>query len=159
MKHRLFGKKLGRNHNQRQALLRSLTKEMFSHGTVRTTAAKAKAVIPLVEKIASDLIGKSDLIAHRILFRYFQDRQSVSRLVADFRQVFAGQQSNFTRTKNIKYRQGDNALVVKLSFVKIFPTPSLSHSNEVAKKPEKPAKEVKAKKVTKPAKKLSKNEI
>lgn len=123
MRHRLFGKKLGRNHHERQALFRSLVKTLFLRGSLKTTSAKAKAITPLIEKISHYLVTKSDLIASRLLFRYFQDRLLVGRVITDFKQVFADQKSNFTQTKNIKYRQGDNALIVKLSFIKPFPSP------------------------------------
>jgi large subunit ribosomal protein L17 len=118
MKHRIFGKQLGRNHNQRQALLRGLVKSMFTYGQIETTAAKAKSVIPLVERISSVIVSKPDLIARRELFKYLQDRFWVNNVFSVFKTTFANQKSNFTKTTKIKRRQGDDALIVNLSFVK-----------------------------------------
>lgn len=43
MRHRVYGKKLGRNKNQRQALFKSLVRELKLHGSIKTSLAKAKA--------------------------------------------------------------------------------------------------------------------
>jgi len=118
MRHRIFGKQLGRNHNQRQALLRGLVKNMFTHGKIETTEAKAKSVIPLVEKLSSVIVSKPDIIARRELFKYLQDRFWVNNVFTVFKTTFTDQKSNFTKTTKIKRRQGDDALVVSLSFVK-----------------------------------------
>ena len=69
MKHRIAGKKLGRNFNERKALLKSLTRSMFTHGTIQTTEAKVKAVVPMVEKLANIIITKEELTAKRELFK------------------------------------------------------------------------------------------
>ncbi|MEI8067469.1 MAG: 50S ribosomal protein L17 [Candidatus Shapirobacteria bacterium] len=118
MKHRIFGKKLGRNHNERKALFTSMTRSMFTHGSIKTTEAKAKAVVSLVERLSNVIITKSELTAKRELFRYLQDQTWVNNVCATFKATFGEQSSNFTRIKRIKYRYGDNALVVSLSFVK-----------------------------------------
>ena len=118
MRHRIFGKQLGRTHNQRQALLRSLVTAIFTHGSISTTEAKAKAVLREVEKLAS-LINKSDaIVASRALSRYIQDKNTVKMAVSVFKATFTGITSNFTKMIRIKRRQGDDAMIVKFSFVK-----------------------------------------
>jgi large subunit ribosomal protein L17 len=151
MRHRIFGKQLGRNHNQRQALLRSLVKNIFTYGAIETTDAKAKSVIPAVEKISSIIVSKPDLIARRELFKYLQDRFWVNNVFTVFKTTFAGQTSNFTKTIKIKRRQGDDALIVNLSFVKPI---KFNTKKEVAKKVVETKKTiVKKAKVTKEIKK------
>ncbi|MDD4135725.1 MAG: 50S ribosomal protein L17 [Candidatus Shapirobacteria bacterium] len=118
MKHRIAGKKLGRNFNERKALLKSLTRSMFTHGTIQTTEAKVKAVVPMVEKLANIIITKEELTAKRELFKVLQDQHWVNRVVANFKSVFGDQKSNFTTIQKIKHRYGDDALIVKFSFVK-----------------------------------------
>jgi large subunit ribosomal protein L17 len=44
MKHRVAGRKLGRNASQRKALWRGLITELFRHGRISTTDAKARSV-------------------------------------------------------------------------------------------------------------------
>lgn len=118
MKHRIFGKRLGRTHNQRKGLLRSQTKSIFIYGSIQTTNAKAKAVRSLIEKISTKIITKDELTAKRELFKILQDQTWVNNVFKEFKKVFADQSSNFTKIQKVKYRYGDNALIVKLSFVK-----------------------------------------
>lgn len=157
MKHRIFGKKLGRNFNERKALFRSQVRSMFIHGAIETTDAKAKALIPLVEKLSSIIVSKEELTARRELFRYLQDQTWVNNVVTTFKATFGDQKSNFTKVTKIKYRYGDNALVVKLSFVKPVKfsakkevVETVKAKKELAKKPvKKTEKKVKAVKETK----------
>jgi len=141
MKHRIAGKKLGRNFNERKALLKSLTRSMFTHGAIETTEAKVKAVLPMVEKLANIIITKEELTAKRELFKVLQDQHWVNRVVANFKSVFGDQKSNFTTIQKIKRRYGDDALIVKFSFVK-----AVNFKPEVKEevKKEKTVKKVKA---------------
>lgn len=117
MRHRISGRQLGRNINERQALYRSQLRSLFTYGYIKTTNAKAKSILPLAEKIAVAAV-KGDLNSRRYIFTFFQDRNVVNQIVTAFSTTFAGQTQNFTQMQNVKFRQGDNALVVKLSFVK-----------------------------------------
>ena len=44
MKQRVFGRKSSRERGARQALLRSLLGELFRHGKIKTTRARAKRI-------------------------------------------------------------------------------------------------------------------
>jgi large subunit ribosomal protein L17 len=118
MRHRIFGKKLGRNHNERKALFNAQTRSMFIYGSIQTTEAKAQAVVSIIESLSNTIITKSELIAKRELFRYLQKQSWVNNVVKTMKEVFGGQTSNFTRITRIKRRFGDDALIVKLEFVK-----------------------------------------
>ena len=118
MKHRIFGKKLGRNHNERKALFNSLTKAMFISGSINTTQARATAIVSTVERLSNIIITKSDLIARRELFKVLQDQTWVNNVFKTFKETFGQQSSNFTKITKVKRRFGDDALIVKLSFVK-----------------------------------------
>jgi large subunit ribosomal protein L17 len=118
MKHRIFGKKLGRNHNERKALFNSLTKAMFISGSINTTQARATAIVSTIEKLSNTIITKPDLFARRELFKVLQDQTWVNNVFKTFKETFGEQSSNFTKITKIKRRFGDDALIVKLSFVK-----------------------------------------
>lgn len=120
MNHRIFGKQLGRNHHERQALIKSLSKSLFTYGAIETTQAKAKLVIHTVEDLANCIMTKDIIIAQRELSKYFQDRNFVKDVYHNFKSVFGDQTSNFTKYWNVKIRKGDDALIVKLSFVKPY---------------------------------------
>ncbi|MDD2482946.1 MAG: L17 family ribosomal protein [Candidatus Shapirobacteria bacterium] len=150
----MAGKKLGRNFNERKALIKSLTKAMFTHGSIETTEAKVKAIIPMVEALANTIISKEELTAKRELFKVLQDQTWVNRVVSNFKSVFGDQKSNFTTITKIKRRFGDDALIVKYSFVKtvnFLPEKKENIKNKV-KKENKEVKKTVAKK-TKAAKK------
>jgi large subunit ribosomal protein L17 len=117
MRHRISGRQLGRNINERQSLYRSQLRSLFTYGFINTTAAKAKSILPLAEKIAAAAV-RADLNSRRYIFTFFQDQNVVNNIVTAFSTTFKGQTQNFTQTHNVKFRQGDNALVVKLSFIK-----------------------------------------
>ena len=118
MKHRIFGKKLGRNHNERKALFSSLTKAMFIHGSIKTTSAKAQAITSTIESLSNTIMVKPELIAKRELFRYLQSQSWVNNVVKTMKETFTGQTNNFTQTTKIGTRLGDDSLMVKLNFVK-----------------------------------------
>lgn len=117
MRHRNFGKQLGRDHNQRQALLKSLMKSLFKHSSIKTTKAKATAVSPLITKICH-AAKTNDLVSKRYIFKYFQDRHQVNNLITAFNKAFADTNSDFIKITPFKIRQGDSSLIVRLSLVK-----------------------------------------
>lgn len=144
MKHRIFGKQLGRNHNERQALFRSLTRSMFTHGSIQTTETKAKSVVSTIERLSNIIITKPDITARRELFKFLQDRNWVNNVMTTFKSIFGDQKCNFTKITRIKRRQGDDAIVVQFSFVKpIKFSPKKEKIKEIKKETVKPKKTVK----------------
>lgn len=117
MRHRIAGRQIGRNINERQSLYRSQLRSLFTNGFINTTAAKAKSILPLAEKIAAAAV-RADLNSRRYIFTFFQDRNVVNNIVTAFTATFPGLTQNFTEMHNVKFRMGDNALIVRLSFVK-----------------------------------------
>jgi len=118
MKHRIFGKKLGRNHNERQALIRSLVKAIFIHGSIQTTMAKSELIVSSVESLSTTIMTKPELTAKRELFKTLQNQAWVNNVVKTMKETFSGQTSNFTQTVKVGKRFGDDSLMVKLSFIK-----------------------------------------
>ncbi|MFA6518786.1 MAG: L17 family ribosomal protein [Candidatus Shapirobacteria bacterium] len=162
MRHRIAGKKLGRNFLQRKTLFRSLAKSVLTHGKIVTTKAKAKAVVPLIEKLVNEIVKSSAMSAQRSLHRHFADRSVVATIYSQVKLAFEGVTSNFTRIAPIGFRQGDNSLMVELSLAKELVKPVViapakikkAEKVEKVKKVEKVVKEVKKVKV--PAKKAIK---
>lgn len=64
MRHRLFGRKLGRKTNHRIAMWRNQAVSLFTHGQITTTLPKAKALQPFVERLIT-IAKKGDLHARR----------------------------------------------------------------------------------------------
>lgn len=70
MRHHVKGRNLGRQRNQRAALLKSLIRSLILHERISTTEAKAKEMRPMVEKLVSrarvDTVANRRLVASRI---------------------------------------------------------------------------------------------
>lgn len=74
MRHMCKKHTLGKAKDQRDALLRSLATELFTHGEIKTTMARAKALRPYVETIISKA-KKGDVHARRQAARYIYDKE------------------------------------------------------------------------------------
>ncbi len=64
MRHRVYGRTLGRKTNHRIAMFRNMAVSLFTHGQITTTLPKAKSVQPFVEKLIS-AAKKGDLASRR----------------------------------------------------------------------------------------------
>jgi len=60
MRHRKFGRTLGRKTNHRKAMFRNMAVALFTHGQITTTVPKAKALRPFVERLIT-MAKKGDL--------------------------------------------------------------------------------------------------
>ncbi|MFK7788726.1 MAG: 50S ribosomal protein L17 [Phycisphaeraceae bacterium] len=60
MRHRVYGRKLGRKTNHRRAMFRNMAVALFTHGQITTTVPKAKSLRPFVEKLIT-MAKKGDL--------------------------------------------------------------------------------------------------
>jgi len=117
MRHKVFGKKLGRDYDHRRALLKNLARSFFANnGQLKTTLPKAKAVRGMIEKIITRA-RKGDLSARRWLFRLFQDQKTVNQVVDTFGKKFAKRQGGYTKLVKLSIRKGDNATIVRLESV------------------------------------------
>lgn len=74
MRHMCKKHTLGKAKDQREALLRSLATELFTHGEIKTTMARAKALRPYAETIIS-MAKKGDLHSRRQAARYIFDKE------------------------------------------------------------------------------------
>ena len=74
MRHQCKRHKLGRAQDQRNALLRALATELFVHGEIKTTMAKAKALKPYAEAIIT-FAKKGDVAARRQVVKKIYDKE------------------------------------------------------------------------------------
>ena len=75
MRHQTKKHTLGKAQDQRKALLRSLATELFVHGEITTTLARAKALKPYAEKVIS-LAKKGDLNSIRQAAKYIYNKET-----------------------------------------------------------------------------------
>jgi large subunit ribosomal protein L17 len=74
MRHMCKKHTLGKAKDQRDALLRALATELFTHGEIKTTMARAKALRPYVEGIIS-MAKKGDVHSRRQAAKYIYDKE------------------------------------------------------------------------------------
>ena len=106
MRHRVAGWKLGRNTSHRRALLRNLVTSLIMEERIETTATKAKAIKPHVEKMIT-LGKKGDVAARRQAASYLMTPQSVDKLFATISPRFGDRNGGYTRIILGGFRKGD----------------------------------------------------
>lgn len=115
MRHRVFGRKLGRDTKSRKSLLRNLTNDLFLYGRVKTTAAKAKFVQSYAEK-AITIAKKSKLGAKRPLASSLTSK-ALLRLINEIAPGFENRAGGYTRIIKLSPRIGDNSAMAKIELL------------------------------------------
>jgi len=93
MRHQTKKHTLGKAQDQRKALLRSLATELFVHGEITTTLARAKALKPYAEKIIT-LAKKGDLHSIRQAARYIYNKETGKYMDLTTGEVFETEQKD-----------------------------------------------------------------
>lgn len=116
MRHNVMGRKLGRSSNQRKALFRNLTTELFRHNRVKTTEAKAKAIQPIAERLIS-LARRGDLHARRLAARELHDPAILQKLFDEIGSRVQSRAGGYTRIYKLEPRRGDAAKMAIIELV------------------------------------------
>lgn len=93
MRHQTKKHTLGKAQDQRKALLRSLATELFVHGEITTTLARAKALKPYAEKVIS-LAKKGDLNSIRQAAKYIYNKETGKYMDLATGEVFEAPQAD-----------------------------------------------------------------
>lgn len=116
MRHRVAGRKFGRNTNQRKALLRNLAVSLILNERITTTEAKAKTIRPVVEKLVT--MSREDTEHHRrLVMARLADERATAKLFDIIGPRFDGQPGGYTRIYKIGTRRGDGAPVSMIEFI------------------------------------------
>jgi large subunit ribosomal protein L17 len=116
MRHRVAGRKLNRNAAQRKALLRGLATELFRHGKLQTTEAKAKSLRPMVEKLIT-LAKRGDLHARRQAAARLYDPAILQLLFDELADLYQDRPGGYTRIYKLGPRKGDGAPMALIELV------------------------------------------
>ena len=114
MKHRVYGKHLGRNKDQRERLFKSLIQSLFLHGFIETSEAKAKAIKGLVDKVVN--LSKNKARNH-LLQSYITNQKLQDRLIKEIAPKLASRTSGYTSLIRLGQRFGDNTMMVRMSLI------------------------------------------
>lgn len=130
MRHRISGKKLGRNSSHRSALLRNMIVAMVAsvetgNGRITTTVTKAKWLRPQIERAItlgkranSAQDAKDKLAVIRRLFSELRDDNAVRLLTGKLAERFASRPGGYTRVVKLSERRlGDSGFQACIEFV------------------------------------------
>ena len=146
MRHRVYGKKLGRTKNQRTALFKSLVRALILEEKIQTTEAKAKSIKGLVDKLVNQ--AKSPT-ARRLVSQFLTNPQVSGKLINDLANRFSDRTSGYTTLYRVGRRIGDGSLMVQMAWVEGLKPKKTEKviKEEVIEEVEKPKK--KGKKISK----------
>ena len=133
MRHRILGRQLNRTAKLRWSLFRSMLRSLFEYGFITSTEAKLKSILNNAEKITG-LAIKGDMNSIKEINKTFDDDKFVASIVAKIQGSLSGRTSNFLKIQRVKLRQGDNALISKLSCYKDLVAPTVEVKKEKPKK-------------------------
>lgn len=116
MRHKVEGRKLGREADHRKALINNLVKSLVKHERIKTTHAKALETRKLAERIIT--YGKKGQVHHRrLVYKYLSDRTLVKKLFDEIAPRFIERNGGYTRIIKVGYRRGDCAPISILEWV------------------------------------------
>lgn len=116
MWHLKSGLKLSRTSSERKALLNNLATEIFRHGKIKTTLAKAKAMVRLVDKLIT-FAKRGDLHARRLVLTRVKDAAVVKKLFEIIAPRFQTHPGGYTRIIKLGQRMGDAAEMAIIELV------------------------------------------
>ncbi|MDO8498983.1 MAG: 50S ribosomal protein L17 [bacterium] len=116
MRHRVYGKHLGRDKDERRSLFRGLVRELFIHESIVTTQAKAKAIKGLVDRLISKS-RKDDLTSKHLAGEFLSSKEITKKLLEEIAPRYKERTSGFTNLVKLGQRAGDGAMLVKMSLV------------------------------------------
>ena len=125
MRHRVSGRKLGRNTSQRRALYKGLMTDLFRYERITTTQAKALAIRPSAERLitlakkgaAKRASDGSDLSERRLAISRLSDPDVARKLLDEIAPRFADRDGGYTRMYKLGPRKGDGAEMVVVELV------------------------------------------
>ncbi len=121
MRHRVAGHRLKRSSSHRRALFRNLITELFRHGRIKTTHAKARAVRADAEKLITlakrSLEKENDVHERRRVLRTITDKKVVEELFETIAPEYKDRPGGYTRIIKLGPRQGDAAPMAILELV------------------------------------------
>ncbi len=110
------GPRFGGDPAHHHLIVASLSTELFRHGRIRTTHAKAKTVQPLAEKMIT-FAKRGDVHSRRQVLKVVRDRDVVHKLFTDIGPAFAERDGGYTRVLRLGPRKGDAAPMALIELV------------------------------------------
>jgi large subunit ribosomal protein L17 len=116
MRHRAKGRQLSRTASHKKATLNNLASNLFKHGGINTTVAKAKELRPFAERLIT-LARRGDLHARRLVERRLKDKDITHKLFTEIGKRFAARPGGYTRIVKLGHRVGDGADTARIELL------------------------------------------
>jgi large subunit ribosomal protein L17 len=116
MRHKKADKRLGRNDDHRRSLLRNLTTSLFTHGTIETTAVRAKELSRTAARMITRA-KKGDLHSRRMVAAYLTSEEVVKKLFDVIAPSLSGRNGGYTRIVRTRVRKGDAAPMAQIELL------------------------------------------
>ena len=117
MRHRKKLLKLGRKRDHRRGLLRNLTNDLILHGKIQTTGVKAKALRMEIDRVISVAKQGKNMSTIRKLEKHGIRSVASKKLFDTYMSRYTDRSSGFITTSPVKFRKGDNALLVQITLL------------------------------------------
>ena len=140
------GARLGGSAAHQRLILANLASQLFEHGRIVTTEAKAKRLRPLAEKLITKA-KRGDIHARRLVLTTVRDKGVVHTLFTEIAPSLADREGGYTRITKVGPRKGDNAPMAVIELV----SESVEESRKANAKAAAPTKKAPAKKAAKSA--------
>ena len=109
-------RKLGKQTDQRMAMLRQQVTDLLDHGEMTTTVTRAKEIAPLAEKMIT--LGKKNTLATYRQALSFITREDVAKKVFEERAPkYDNRNGGYTRITRIGPRRGDAAEMAVIELI------------------------------------------
>ncbi len=125
------GPRLGGSPAHQRLILANLATQLFEHGRITTTEAKARALRPHAEKLITKA-KKGDLHNRRMVLKTIRDKGVVHTLFTEIAPTFSERPGGYTRITKIGPRKGDNAPMAVIELVTEAYTPSAPKTKKAA---------------------------
>lgn len=110
------GARLGGSPSNQRKILSNLAAQLFEHGAIKTTDAKAKMLRPYAEKLITK--AKSGSLAdRRLVLQQVPHKDVVAHLFSELAPKFEGREGGYTRIIKLENRSGDNAPMSQISLI------------------------------------------
>jgi large subunit ribosomal protein L17 len=110
------GPRLGGSPAHQRLILANLAQNLFEHGRITTTEAKARRLRPYAESLITK--AKIDSVANRrLVVKVIRDKSILHTLFTEIGPAMASRPGGYTRITKIAPRKGDNAPMAVIEIV------------------------------------------
>jgi len=110
------GNRLGGSPSHQRIILANLATQLFEHGRIVTTEAKAKRLRPLAEKLITKA-KRGDIHSRRLVLTTVKDKGVVHTLFTEIAPTMADREGGYLRITKVGPRKGDNAPMAMIELV------------------------------------------